>query len=320
MSARGTAAPAAVLATVLAALVALGGPAARAAAPAYRVTAKPPTVHAKAYLVAEAGGSGRILVQRDPHRHLAPASTIKLLTAFTSELHVDWEKPPTYRVSRAAARTEGTSADFRTGERYTHEALLHVLLVRSANDAAETVARSFPGATVTWPSGDTVRYPHGRKAFLTLANRTARAMGLEETRMATPSGLDAAGGYTTAHDLATLGTNAPDLEWVSEATSSARYTVRTSSGKRPRTFDSTVNVIGTAPVLWGKNGDTTKAGKTCVLIVQRDKRPYVVAVLGARNEDEMYREALRLLRWAADRGPVTNLGRLPALFPLGSFE
>ena len=67
--------------------------------------------------------------------------------------------------------------------------LLYALLLASANDAAVTLAEGASGSV---------------PAFVREMNRTAAALGLTGTHYENPIGLDSAGNYSTASDLATL--------------------------------------------------------------------------------------------------------------------
>ncbi len=79
--------------------------------------------------------------------------------------------------------------DLAPGERMTVADLLRALLLESANDAAVTLAEAVSGS---------------RPAFVRAMNRRARQLGLEDTRYANPIGLDDAGNYSSARDLARL--------------------------------------------------------------------------------------------------------------------
>ena len=73
------------------------------------------------------------------------------------------------------------------GEQMTVHDLLEALLLESANDAAVTLAEGISGS---------------REAFVEEMNARAAELGLEHTSYANPIGLDEAGNYSTARDLA----------------------------------------------------------------------------------------------------------------------
>ncbi|HZV27470.1 MAG TPA: D-alanyl-D-alanine carboxypeptidase, partial [Acidothermaceae bacterium] len=64
-----------------------------------------PRTTATAYVVADAT-TGRILAARDMHGRLAPASTLKVLTALTALPHLAWSD--TVKGTYAAAGVDGT--------------------------------------------------------------------------------------------------------------------------------------------------------------------------------------------------------------------
>ena len=91
---------------------------------------------------------------------------------------------PAYNAMPAESRI-----NLREGERMTVHDLLEALLLESANDAAETLAEGVSGS---------------REAFVEEMNARAAELGLEHTSYANPIGLDEAGNYSSARDLAKL--------------------------------------------------------------------------------------------------------------------
>jgi len=143
----------------------------------------PPPLRGTAWLVADAR-TGDVLAACNAHLPLAPASTLKVLTALAL---IDVVPPTsTYSATAADASIDGTRAGLVAGSRYTADNLWHGLLLSSANDCAHALAELAGGQ---------------QKAANTLQDK-AYALGAADTRVVNTSGLDAPGQVSSAYDLA----------------------------------------------------------------------------------------------------------------------
>jgi D-alanyl-D-alanine carboxypeptidase (penicillin-binding protein 5/6) len=147
-----------------------------------------PRLEAAAWLLVDAG-TGDVLVAHADRQPLPPASLTKLMTAYlvfaelrAGRLHLD--EP--VRMSPRAARTGGSRIDLAAGAEARVEELIKSMLLRSANNAAVALAERVAGS---------------EEAFVARMNAQARAWGLEVTRFANSSGLDAPGHHASARDL-----------------------------------------------------------------------------------------------------------------------
>ena len=131
--------------------------------------------------------SGRILSETNADVELPMASTTKIVTAITVIDNFDVEKEVI--VPEQSVGTEGSSIYLRKGEKYKVKDLLYGLMLRSGNDAAETLAVTLCGSI-----GD----------FVKLMNETAKKTGATHSNFTNPHGLPGNNHYTTARDLATI--------------------------------------------------------------------------------------------------------------------
>ena len=131
--------------------------------------------------------TGTVIYEKNALEQRAMASTTKIMTALLTAEAGDLDKR--FTVDSYAIHVEGTSMGLKEGDIVTRRALLYGMLLPSGNDAANAAAVSVSGSI---------------PAFAELMNRKAEELGLENTRFANPSGLDANGHYTTAYDLARL--------------------------------------------------------------------------------------------------------------------
>lgn len=154
--------------------------------PAYSVEAAEPTVSAKAAILIEAK-SGNVIFGKNADEQRAMASTTKIMSALLTLEAGDLDRK--FTVDPLAIKVEGSSMGLVEGDIVTRHALVQGMLLPSGNDAANAAAVSVSGSI---------------NAFVDLMNSRAEQLGLDDTHFVTPSGLDANGHYTTAHDLARL--------------------------------------------------------------------------------------------------------------------
>lgn len=169
------------------------------------------------------------------------------------------------------------------GETQRRDVLLRAMLIVSANDAATALAVDVAGS---------------ESAFVDLMNATADDLGLDATVAANPTGLDATGSGSSAHDLVVLA----DLLMGDE---SFRATVaRTEAHLHGQTFPSTNQLLTTYQGATGiKTGTTTAAGPSVIASATRGDRSVIVAVLGATSPDARFADAATLLDWAFAHEP-----------------
>lgn len=148
--------------------------------------AAPPAVNARGAVLMDAA-SGRILWEQNGEKRLPMASTTKIMTALVALRYGNPDEK--IKVRANTTRIEGSSIWLEEGEVLTLTQLLYGLMLRSGNDAAETIAQAVAG---------------GVDSFIDLMNRTARQLGADDTHFVNPHGLPADDHYTTARDLAVI--------------------------------------------------------------------------------------------------------------------
>ena len=240
----------------------------------------PPPVSARAYLVVNPA-TGEVLAQHAAWARVPIASITKLMTVLVALDHAKWND--VVRVRADAAAVGESTVNLRAGERITVGDLVKAALVQSANDAADALA-DYVG------DGD-------RDAFVALMNEKGRALGLERTHFTRPDGLDAAGHYSTAHDVTTLAEVAmrdPRVRWV--------VSLRTGSiagGRRLHTWN---DLLGVFHGLYGvKTGHTAGAGWCEVAAAKRYGVTLYTTVLGSPTRGQRNADLAALLRWGIAR-------------------
>lgn len=222
--------------------------------------AAPPSVSASAYVLMDAG-SGRVLLSKNETEERAIASTTKIMTALVALRSKSLTD--SVDVKREHLR-EGSSMYLAAGETLTMEALLYGLMLPSGNDAAECIA------DCCGP---------GREAFVRRMNETAAALGMEHTAFANPSGLDEAGHYSCALDMARL------MSYAMREPSFARIVSTATATAGTRTMANHNKLLGMmAGCVGGKTGYTGAAGRTLVTCAERGALRLVAVTLNDGND------------------------------------
>lgn len=198
-------------------------------------------------------------VNADQQRPMA--SITKLMTAMIA-LDSDWNLD-------RRVMLDNRVGSFLPRQTYTRRELLMVMLVKSDNGAAETLAQDYPG---------------GREAFIAAMNTRARSLGMWQTNYDDASGLSRLN-VSTARDLAILVTKADQYDFIRDVSVRTQVSVETQGKKRSRQVS--LNNTNTSAltrfknILVSKTGYTMPAGFCMALMVEESGRRYAVIVLGA---------------------------------------
>jgi D-alanyl-D-alanine carboxypeptidase (penicillin-binding protein 5/6) len=249
--------------------------------------ARPPALRATAWIVADLS-TGNVLAACNAHVPLAPASTLKILTALALHGRIDASKP--YVATAADASIDGTRVGLSPGSRYTVADLWHGLLLGSGNDTANALASLVGGDAAA-------------AALLTI---TAHALGAGDTVVRNTSGLDAAGQVSSAYDLALFGRallKDPALAALVR-TKTYRFPAKGTRFGRSRKSYQIQNhdlLLFNYPGATGiKNGYTQVAGASFVGSASRNGHSYVVALL--KTDVKSWKLGASLLDWAFAAG------------------
>jgi serine-type D-Ala-D-Ala carboxypeptidase (penicillin-binding protein 5/6) len=249
--------------------------------------AAPPALRAAAWIVADLS-TGDVLAACNAHVPLAPASTLKILTALALHGRIDTNK--TYVATDADARVDGTRVGLSPGSRYTVGDLWHGLLMGSGNDTANALA-SLAGGT---------------EEAARLMTATAHSLGAGDTVVRNTSGLDAPGQVTSVYDLALFGRallEDPTLAGLVR-TKMYRFPAKGTTFGRTRKSYQIQNhdrLLYNYPGATGiKNGYTEAAGASFVGSATRNGHSYVVALL--KTDVNSWKLSASLLDWAFATG------------------
>jgi D-alanyl-D-alanine carboxypeptidase (penicillin-binding protein 5/6) len=256
----------------------------------------------KADIVADAG-TGCVIDGTNIHQSLHTASTAKIMTALTAVERLPLNAPIT--VDQQSAAVEPNKWGFPVGTVWPLDKMLIPLMMVSANDAAYAI-----GSTLG----------HGDFAsFAAQANATAKDLGMKDTILNDPAGLDdpgfQGGPYMSAFDLANATRNALTVPAIAQWAGTRTLTWTDPSGGTQTTINHNKMLPGGAYGYLGatgfKTGFTDRAEHTFVGTATRNGRTLIAVILGA--SDSGYTEAAALLDQGFATAPSTNcaLGMLP---------
>ncbi|HIT71314.1 MAG TPA: D-alanyl-D-alanine carboxypeptidase [Candidatus Scatovivens faecipullorum] len=134
--------------------------------------------------------TGKILYEKGMHDRKYPASTTKVLTAILAIENCNLQDKATASYEAVNSIKEGyTKANIQPGETFTIEELLKVLILQSANEAANVIAEHISGSV---------------SEFAQLMNQKAKEIGCVDSNFVNANGAHDENHYSSAYDLAMI--------------------------------------------------------------------------------------------------------------------
>lgn len=245
----------------------------------------PGNLTANAWILADLD-TGDVLAARDPHGRYQPASILKVLTSLVLLPQLPSDRQVV--VSAEASAAEGSAVGLVPGGTYGVDDLFSGLLLMSGNDTAMALAEAAGGVEKT------VRD----------MNALAADLGMVDTVVETPSGLDGWSQLTSAYDMALV---------LREAVDDARFVALDSQliGALPAQKVGS-RAVGPIPLgnqgaqfltdvpgaLVAKSGFTDAARNTYLAAAERSgRRLGVVFLRNQRTPLDQWQQAAALLDW-----------------------
>ena len=224
--------------------------------------------------------TGRFLWQSNGRARRAPASLTKIFTAMVAVDLMAMNTAVTVPNSIHELPADSTFMGLSPGERVTVRELLFGVFLNSGNDAAETLATA---AT-------------SRSTFIAEMNAKATRLGLRTTHFVNPTGLDAAGHYSSAYDLAIaaiyLESHYPGL--VSIAATPA-ITFPATSTHKAYALVNLDKLLHTYPGAYGLKTGWTEAALGCLITTSNRGGHRVLGVLLGAPNGTAYAEMPKVL-------------------------
>ena len=213
-------------------------------------------------------GSNEVLFEKSAYEKRPMASTTKIMSSIIAIESGRLDEEIT--VTQEMTSVEGTSMGLLPNDRVSVSELVYGMLLSSGNDAANATAITIAGST---------------DAFVSMMNDKAEQIGMLLTHFATPSGLDADDHYSTAYDMALLGSYAIENEQFLEICSSSSAVVDygnppykrrlTNHNKLLKIYDGAIGI---------KTGFTKKSGRCLVSAAERDGVTLVCVTLNDADD------------------------------------
>lgn len=223
--------------------------------------------------------TGQILYEHNAYEKLYPASTTKLMTAILTLENC--QLTDTVTVNPDALKgipATYTTAALQPNEQLTVDQLLHVLLIPSANDAANVLAYHVAGSI---------------ENFAIMMNAKAKEIGCQNTHFVNPSGVHNDDHYSTAYDMALIGKFANTFDTVKDIVTQTQYSLPDLPDGKKRNFKTTNTLITPNNKYYYeyatglKTGYTDKAKSCIVAKAKKGDTELICAVLyGEKTEDK----------------------------------
>jgi D-alanyl-D-alanine carboxypeptidase len=232
----------------------------------------------RAWIVVDAATGAVVKAHRPEMRHY-PASLTKMMTLYMvfdalagGELHLD----DRMYVSPHAQQMPPTELGLRAGDRIEVETAIKALVTKSANDAAVVIAEHLAGTE--WD-------------FAMAMTRTARRLGLDDTKFRNASGLPHPYQVTTAQDMAVLA-----RALIDDYPGYYKYFSLKRMRYQGRVYRNHNNLLGRYDGVDGiKTGYIDAAGYNLVASAKRDGRRVIAVALGGRSAAARDRRVAELL-------------------------
>ena len=267
-----------------------------------------PEINAGAGILIDADAS-KILYEKNSSTKMFPASTTKLLTAIVV-LETCKDLSAEVTVSHFAVKSVPNSyqtAKIISGETFTVDELMNLLMVVSANDAAYVLAQYVGAGGNNFKTDSSseaeLEFKLNIAKFSELMNDRAKSLGCTGTHFVNPNGIHDNDHYTTALDLAIIGQVAYRDSYIRTLASKESFSLNNSSLYKgsTRTFKRTNLLMMPSMSTYYeyanglKTGNTNAAGQCIVASAQKDERNLICVILKgikySKNDAEICREA-----------------------------
>lgn len=215
---------------------------------------------------------GDVLFEKNADDIIYPASLTKIMTAIVAiEMTTDLQKQTIVKpqtISKFTAQN-ASMAGFKAGDFVTIEDLLYGTLLASGADATGTLADALAGS---------------EEAFVTLMNKKAQELGLNDTHFVNASGLHDPAHVSSVRDLSKLFRYAIKNPTFYQILTSKSYITHV-----PNELTITSSLLARIPVgegtiLGGKTGYTPEAGLCLASIIEKDGKQYIFVTTNANGQ------------------------------------
>ena len=222
--------------------------------------------------------SGRVLYEKNSKDKMLIASTTKLMTFLVAYENIDLDTE--IEAKDEILKMYGTSIYLSYGEKMSLRDLLYGLILRSGNDSSMVIASYF-----------------GYDKFVSLMNKRAKELGMNDTIFYNPHGLDEeTKNYSTSYDMALLGKFLNTIPFYLEVSGTKHY--KTSTSLKSYDWYNRNKLLSLYKYsITGKTGYTPSAGKT--LVSGAMKRDFVLTAVSL-NDKDIYNTHINMFEYGFD--------------------
>lgn len=240
--------------------------------------------------------TNKVLYSRSENKKMYPASTTKILTAIIVLENCNLNDVVSASYNAVMSIPNGYStADIQIGEELTVEQLLELLLVCSANDAANVLAEYVGGSI---------------DSFVSMMNTKLNELSLTDSHFTNAFGMQDENHYTTAHDLAFIMKYCLKNDTFRKIAGQASCAIPATNKSGTRTYTSTNELLIPETshyysyLTTGKTGFTTQAKECLVSSAYRDNLELICVVLGSNDR---FADTRNLYEYAYSNYSIKNV-------------
>ena len=250
------------------------------------VHAAVPSVLAESAILINAQ-TGNVIFEKNADVRRAPASLTKMMTCI---LGLETKGPNAeFKVSQAAAATEDSYLEMKSGERFRSGELMREMMMESDNGAAVVVAQNVSGSILK---------------FADLMNEKAKVLGCRKTHFSNPHGLTAKWHYSTARDMAKIAAYCmknPDFRSLVNNRKSVIHWALPSG--RTYKSETTNDLLGSYSGANGIKTGWTNAAKGCVAAsAKRGDVELIAIIMKSKDHQTRFADARKLLDYGFSVG------------------
>lgn len=223
-----------------------------------------------------------VVYTKNADKRVYPASLTKMMTAilavekFNGKLNTPITM--TYADIHSLDGTQSSTAGLKVGETLTVHQLLQCLLIESANETANALARTVGGNT---------------QNFVSMMNQKAKEIGAVDTHFVNPHGLPDSDHYTTAYDIYLIARYAMSMKdgTIADIVSQKSATLEQTNKHAARTLTNTNKLLSSGSSYYYryckgiKTGTTDEAGYCLASCAIKNGATYYCVAMGAPEKN-----------------------------------
>ena len=257
-----------------------------------------PSVSAESAILID-NRTNKVIFDKNSDKKMYPASTTKILTAILTIENGNLDDIVTASHDAVTSIPEGYSvADIQVGEQLTVEQLLEVLLVHSANDAANVLAEYIGGSI---------------DSFVSMMNTKLNELGLSNSHFTNSYGKHDDNHYTTASDLAKLMQYCIKNDTFRRYAGMASCAIPATNMHDSRLYTSTNFLVVPESnyyvpyITVGKTGYTSLAGDCLVTAGYNNDLEFICVVLNCTSSNNRFQDVIDIYNYGYNNFSLKNI-------------